>query len=161
MRLLHAVAFSKKLRWLAQTKVITSKTQPHAVNSRWKRVSQRSLRKRNCFFVQKKPQRIQFSISVKAKSMLLCKFFIFNILCFAFDGNTSEHSLLYKSKGKDHIPSTSQKAGLTWFYKKFLFMSTTAISKLFFQEVGSSVILPLTFIKEWCSLVIPICCAFN
>jgi len=34
MRLLHAVAFSKKLRWSAQTKVITLKTQPHAVNAR-------------------------------------------------------------------------------------------------------------------------------
>ncbi len=42
VRLLHAVAFSKKLRWLAQTKVITLKTQPHAVNACWKRVSQRS-----------------------------------------------------------------------------------------------------------------------
>jgi hypothetical protein len=34
MRLLHAVAFSKKLPWLAQTKVITSKTKTHAVNAR-------------------------------------------------------------------------------------------------------------------------------
>jgi len=34
MRLLHVVAFSKKLRWLAQTKVITLKTQLHAVNAR-------------------------------------------------------------------------------------------------------------------------------
>jgi len=34
MRLLHAVAFSKKLRWLAQTKVITSKTKTHAENAR-------------------------------------------------------------------------------------------------------------------------------
>jgi hypothetical protein len=34
MRLLHVVAFSKKLRWLAQTKAITLKTQPHAVNAR-------------------------------------------------------------------------------------------------------------------------------
>jgi len=31
MRSLHVVAFSKKLRWLAQTKVITLKTQLHAV----------------------------------------------------------------------------------------------------------------------------------
>ncbi len=30
MRLLHVFAFSKKLRWLAQTKVITLKTQLHA-----------------------------------------------------------------------------------------------------------------------------------
>jgi len=29
MRLLNVVAFSKKLRWLAQTKVITLKTQLH------------------------------------------------------------------------------------------------------------------------------------
>jgi len=33
MRLLHAVGFSKRLRWLAQTKVITFKTQLHAVNA--------------------------------------------------------------------------------------------------------------------------------
>ncbi len=41
-RFTHAVAFSKKLRWLAQTKVISLKTQMHAVNSRRKRVSQRT-----------------------------------------------------------------------------------------------------------------------
>jgi len=34
MRSLHVVAFSKKLRWLAQTKVISLKTQLHAVNAR-------------------------------------------------------------------------------------------------------------------------------
>jgi len=44
MRLLHVVAFSKKLRWLAQTKVITLKTQLHAVIACWKRLSQLSLR---------------------------------------------------------------------------------------------------------------------
>jgi len=33
MRLLHGVAFSKKLRWLAQTKVISLKAQLHAVNA--------------------------------------------------------------------------------------------------------------------------------
>jgi len=59
-----------------------------------------------------------------------------------------ERSLLYKSKGKDHIPSTSQKAGLTGLYKKFLFISTTAISKLVFQEVDSTVIIPLTFVQD-------------
>jgi len=42
MRLLHEVAFSKKLRWLAQTKVITFKTQLHAVNACSKRLSQLS-----------------------------------------------------------------------------------------------------------------------
>jgi len=47
------------------------------------------------------------------------------------------------------LPSTSQKAGLTGLYKKFLFMSTTAISKPVLQEVEGIVILPLTFIKEW------------
>jgi len=57
-------------------------------------------------------------------------------------------SLLYKSRWKDHVLSTSQKAGLTGLYKKLLFMSTTAISKPVFQEVDSTVILPLTFIKE-------------
>jgi len=44
MRLLHAVMFSKKLRWLTQTKVITVKTQLHVVNARVKRSSQRSFR---------------------------------------------------------------------------------------------------------------------
>ncbi len=44
MRLLNMVAFSKKLRWLAQIKVITLKTQLHAVNARWKRLSQLSFR---------------------------------------------------------------------------------------------------------------------
>jgi len=44
MRILHAVAFSKYLRWLAKTKVITLKTQLHAVNARWKRLSQLSLK---------------------------------------------------------------------------------------------------------------------
>jgi hypothetical protein len=33
MRLLHVVLFSKKLRWLAETKVITLKTQLHSVNA--------------------------------------------------------------------------------------------------------------------------------
>jgi len=42
MRLLHVAAFSKKLRWLAQTKIISLKTQLHAVNARCKRLSQRS-----------------------------------------------------------------------------------------------------------------------
>jgi hypothetical protein len=43
MRLLHTVAFSKKLRWLTQTKVTTLKTQLYAVNACVKRSSQRSL----------------------------------------------------------------------------------------------------------------------
>jgi len=43
MHLLHVVAFSKKLRRLAQTKVITLKTQLHAVNARQTRLSQLSL----------------------------------------------------------------------------------------------------------------------
>ncbi len=43
--LLHAAVFSKKLRWLAQTKVISLKMQLHAVNVRDKRVSRRSLSK--------------------------------------------------------------------------------------------------------------------
>jgi len=34
VRLLHAVAFSKKLPWFEQIKVITLKTQLHAVNAR-------------------------------------------------------------------------------------------------------------------------------
>jgi len=57
------------------------------------------------------------------------------------------HSFI-KVRGRDHVPSTSQNAGLTVLYKKFLFMSTTAISKPVFQEVDGTVILPLTFIKE-------------
>jgi len=44
MRLLHFVACSKQLCWLAQTKVITLKTQLHAVNARWKQQSQRSFK---------------------------------------------------------------------------------------------------------------------
>ena len=43
-RFTHAFAFSKKLPWLAQTKVITLKTHLHAVNACVKRSSQRSLR---------------------------------------------------------------------------------------------------------------------
>jgi len=50
--------------------------------------------------------------------------------------------------GKDHVPSTSQKASQTGLYKTLLFMSTTAISKPGFQEVDGTVILPLTFVKE-------------
>jgi len=42
MRLPHGVAFSKKLRWLTQIKVITLKTQLHAVNACLKRSSQGS-----------------------------------------------------------------------------------------------------------------------
>jgi len=41
---LHVVAFSKKLHWLAQTKVISLKMQLHAVNASWKRLSQFSLK---------------------------------------------------------------------------------------------------------------------
>ncbi len=59
-----------------------------------------------------------------------------------------ERSLLHKIKGKYHVLSTSQKADLTEKYKKFLVMSTTAISKPVSQEVDGTVILPLTFIKE-------------
>jgi len=51
MRLLHAVAFSKKLRWLTQTKVITLKTQLHAVNACIKRSSQRSFRTQDHTFI--------------------------------------------------------------------------------------------------------------
>jgi hypothetical protein len=59
-----------------------------------------------------------------------------------------EFARLDQGTGKDHIPSTSQKAGPTGLYKKFLFMSTTAKSKPVFQEVDGTVILPLTFMKE-------------
>jgi len=52
MRLLHAV---KKLLYFEPTNVITLKTQPHAVNTPWKRVSQRSFKdlfpKNNCLIV--------------------------------------------------------------------------------------------------------------
>jgi len=61
---------------------------------------------------------------------------------------TRERLLLYKNKEKDHLLSTSQKTGLTGLYKKFLFMITTDIYKPIFQEVGGTVILSLTFIKE-------------
>jgi len=49
-RLLHVVAFSKKLRWSAQTNVITLKTLLHAVNARWKRLSQPSFRNKFWFY---------------------------------------------------------------------------------------------------------------
>ena len=54
------------------------------------------------------------------------------------------HSFIFVG-GKYHVLSTSQKAGLTGLYKKFLLLSTTAISKPVFQEVDGTVILPLTF----------------
>jgi len=44
MRLLHAVAFSKKLPWFEPTNVISLKTQQHAVNACVKRSSQRSFK---------------------------------------------------------------------------------------------------------------------
>jgi len=40
VRLLHEVAFSMLLSWLSQTKVITLKTQTHAVNPRLKKFLQ-------------------------------------------------------------------------------------------------------------------------
>ena len=40
VRLLQSFAFSKKLLWLAQTNVISLKTQIHSENTHWKRVSQ-------------------------------------------------------------------------------------------------------------------------
>jgi len=49
MLLLHAVAFSKKLPWFESTSVISLKTQPHAVNSCVKRLSQRSFSEKNKF----------------------------------------------------------------------------------------------------------------
>jgi hypothetical protein len=44
MRLLHAIAFSKKLLWFGSTNVISLKTQPYAVNARWKWLSQRTFK---------------------------------------------------------------------------------------------------------------------
>jgi len=44
VRLLHAVVFSNKLPWFEPTKLITLKTQTHAANARWKRLSQLSLK---------------------------------------------------------------------------------------------------------------------
>ena len=46
-----------------------------------------------------------------------------------------ERSLLYKCKWKYHVPSTSQKTGLTGLYKSSLLMSTMSIPKPVFQEV--------------------------
>jgi len=43
IRLLHAVAFSKKLPCFEPTNVINLKTQLHTVNARWKRLWQHSL----------------------------------------------------------------------------------------------------------------------
>ena len=68
----------------------------------------------------------------------------FNIM----DPTYRECSLIDICKGKYHVLSTSQKAGLTGLYRNLLFMSTTAISKPVFQEVDGTVILPLTNIKE-------------
>ncbi len=42
VRLLHAFGFSKKLPWLTQASVIDLKTQTHAINARWKRLSKLS-----------------------------------------------------------------------------------------------------------------------
>lgn len=42
--------------------------------------------------------------------------------CSYNDITSRERSLLYESKGKDHVPSTSQKPGLTRLYKKILFI---------------------------------------
>jgi len=65
MRLLHVVAFSKKLSWLAQTKVITLKTRLHAVNARWKRLSQLS------FKLQKLSRLIIFFISQRIMDLII------------------------------------------------------------------------------------------
>ena len=42
VRLLHAFAISKYLRWFEPIKAISLKTQQHAVNARWKRLWQRA-----------------------------------------------------------------------------------------------------------------------
>ena len=48
LRLLHAIAFSRKLRWFEPTKVISLKMQQHAVNARSKRVWQRAFTLFHC-----------------------------------------------------------------------------------------------------------------
>jgi len=57
MRLLHVFALSKWLPWLARASAITLKTQQHAVNARWKRLSQLSwidhFSLSQCFFLNK------------------------------------------------------------------------------------------------------------
>jgi hypothetical protein len=65
------------------------------------------------------------------------------------DGGSREHSLLFRSKRKYHLLSTSQKASFTSLYKKFLFMSTAVISKLVFHEVTVQWYFPLLYIKKW------------
>ena len=50
MRLLHAVAFWKKIRLLVQARVITLKTQMHAVNGSWKWLSQLSFKLSMMYF---------------------------------------------------------------------------------------------------------------
>jgi len=53
------------------------------------------------------------------------------------------------------LPSTSQKAGLTGLYKKFLFMSTTAISKPVLQESNfmiSNFMISNFMISNFCQL---------
>jgi len=52
--------------------------------------------------------------SNKTEKLCNCSFFYLDLF--------REHSLLYESKGKDHVPSTSQKPGLTRLYKKILFI---------------------------------------
>jgi len=97
--------------------------------------------------------RIIISMGTTLITMLICRFFYLS--CFHLKSHKdfdvtydifvdrlilepgNAHSFI--SKGKDHVPSTSQKAGLTGLYKKLLFMSTTAISKPVFQEVDSTV----------------------
>jgi hypothetical protein len=49
--------------------------------------------------------------------------------------------------GNDNLLSISENTDLTGSYKKLLFMSTIAISKLDFQEVNGTVIQSLTFYK--------------
>jgi len=50
VRLLHAVAFSKKLPWFEPIKVFTLKTQLHEVNARW--LTELGATLRNNFFVR-------------------------------------------------------------------------------------------------------------
>jgi len=49
VRLLHVFAFSNYLPWLPHVCVITLKTKQHAVNARWKRLSQLILRFITCW----------------------------------------------------------------------------------------------------------------
>ena len=117
-----------------------------------RKINLNTLRSRQMWLTQSQSYKINLVFKKARVVLKSCITLISIILLYCYDlnyGNVRERSLLYNCKGKYHVPSTSQKAGLTGLYNNFLLMSTTAISKPVFQEVDGTVILPLTNIKEW------------